>query len=83
MGVAALRNLIGLLLLLVWLLIVARVIVSWVDPRGRNAFSRTVILWSEPLLAPIRRFLPPMGGLDLSPMIVLIVLSFLIQAFGA
>ena len=32
---------------------------------------------TEPVLAPIRRTLPPMGGLDLSPMLLLIALQFL------
>ena len=32
---------------------------------------------TEPVLAPIRRVLPPMGGLDLSPMLLLIALRFL------
>ena len=32
---------------------------------------------TEPVLAPIRRALPPMGGLDLSPMLLLLALQFL------
>jgi YggT family protein len=35
---------------------------------------------TEPILAPVRRLLPQTGMLDLSPMIVLIVLSFVLQA---
>ena len=37
---------------------------------------------TEPVLAPIRRTLPPMGGLDLSPMLLLIVLQVVAQALA-
>ncbi len=82
MGAAFLRNIVGLVLLLLWLLVVARVVVSWVDPRGSNAFSRSVIAWSEPILGPVRRLLPPMGSLDISPLIVAIVLGVLLRLVG-
>ena len=46
----------------------------------------SVQLWlyklTEPVLAPIRRALPPMGGLDLSPMLLLIVLQVVAQALA-
>jgi YggT family protein len=38
---------------------------------------RTLYALTEPLLAPIRRVLPPMGGLDLAPMVLLIALQLL------
>jgi YggT family protein len=82
MGVAFLRNLVGLVLLLLWLLVVARVVVSWVDPRGRNAFSRTIIDWSEPILGPVRRLLPPFGSLDVSPLVVAVALGVLLRLVG-
>jgi YggT family protein len=83
MGFASLRSITVLLVTLAFLLVFARVVVSWVDPRGTNAFSRSVITWSEPILAPVRRVLPPMGGLDFSPMLVTIVLGVLLRALGA
>ncbi|MBJ7426626.1 MAG: YggT family protein, partial [Ilumatobacteraceae bacterium] len=46
----------------------------------------TIQLWlyklTEPVLAPVRRALPPMGGLDLSPMLVLILLQVLGSALS-
>ena len=52
-------------------------ILSWVGPGVSNPAGS--ILWSmnEPLLRPVRRVIPPMSGLDLSPLIVIVVLQFL------
>jgi YggT family protein len=52
-------------------------IMSWVDPTGRNQVSAFLIQTTEPLLAPVRRMLPQSGMIDWSGFIVLIVLSFL------
>ncbi len=76
MGVLAL---IQLVFLAVWLLVFGRVLLSWFDPSGRSQLSRFVIAATEPLLGPIRRALPRTGMLDLSPLIVLIVLSILMR----
>lgn len=76
------RNFVELLLLALTILVFGRVLVSWVDPRGRNQISAFLILATEPILGPVRRILPRTGMLDLSPMIVLIALSLLLRALG-
>jgi YggT family protein len=70
-------NLLQIVFLAVWLLVLGRVLLSWFDPAGRTAVGSFVISATEPILAPIRRSLPRTGMLDLSPLIVLIVLSVL------
>ncbi|HUQ78032.1 MAG TPA: YggT family protein [Patescibacteria group bacterium] len=70
-------NLLQILFFAIWILVLGRVLLSWVDPVGRTTAGRFVISMTEPLLGPIRRALPPTGALDLSPLIVLIVLSVL------
>jgi len=60
--------------LIFWVLIL-RAILSWVS-QGRNPIEAVMIQLSEPLLAPVRRFIPPMGGLDLSMIVVLVALQF-------
>ena len=77
-----LRNFIQLLVLVLWALVLARVVVSWVDPQGRNTISRQIIALTEPFLAPIRRLLPATGALDLSPLILMLVLSVVIGVVG-
>lgn len=77
-----LANFVQLLVLVLWALVVGRVVISWVDPQGRNAISRQVIVVTEPFLAPIRRFLPSTGALDLSPLILMLVLSAILGVVG-
>jgi YggT family protein len=76
-----LSNLIQIALIAVWLLILGRVLMSWVDPAGRGRLAAFLVSATEPILAPIRRALPRTGMLDLSPLIVLIVLSVLWRLF--
>jgi YggT family protein len=67
-------------------LLIASAILSWLIAfnvvNTRNAFVAAVAEFlyriTEPVLAPIRRFMPSFGGLDISP-IILILLIFLIQ----
>lgn len=59
------------------LVVFAAVILSWVPLDPRNPLVTMTHGLTEPVLAPIRRALPPMGGLDLSPMVLLIALQVL------
>ena len=72
-----LANLLQIALFAVGLLVLARVLLSWFDPRGRSQAGAFVVAATEPFLGPIRRRLPPTGMLDLSPFVVLLVLSVL------
>jgi YggT family protein len=72
-----LANLLQVALFAVGLLVLARVLLSWFDPAGRSQAGGFVVAATEPFLGPIRRALPPTGMLDLSPFVVLIVLSVL------
>jgi YggT family protein len=74
-----LGNLIQLALIALTLLVVGRVVLSWVDPGGRSQLTAFVFQTTEPILAPVRRALPSTGAIDLSPMIVLIVLTVLLR----
>lgn len=74
-------NFLQFLLMALWALIFGRMIMSWVDPTGRNSISAFLIQTTEPILAPVRRMLPQTGMIDWSGFIVLIVLGFLWRAF--
>ncbi len=69
------------LLIAVWLLVLGRMLMSWVDPSARNQVSSFLIQATEPLLSPVRRVLPATGAIDWSGFVVLIVLGFLWRAF--
>ena len=59
------------------LIVLVAVIMSWLPGARHNALGRIVFRLTEPVLAPIRRALPAMGGLDLSPMVLLLALQLL------
>jgi YggT family protein len=68
------------------IVILIRVVFSWISPFPTNPISRLAWQLTEPVLAPIRRTLPPMSGIDLSPLVVwlaiIILLGFLRQFSG-
>jgi YggT family protein len=59
------------------LLILARIVVSWLNLDPYNQVVQFLHNTTEPILAPVRRVIPPMGMMDLSPMVVLIWAIFL------
>lgn len=63
-----------------YLAIFARVILSWFPARAGNPIVQFVFAVTEPILAPIRRFVPRLGMLDLSPMIALILIAIIQEA---
>ncbi len=70
-------NTVNLLFTALTLVIIARVILSWLPQYQNTSFGRAVFQISEPLLAPIHRLMPPTGMLDFTPMIALVVLIVL------
>ena len=79
-------SLLTLLLEAYLIVILIRVVFSWISPFPTNPVSRLAWALTEPVLGPIRRTLPPMSGIDLSPLVVwlavIIVLGFLRQFSG-
>jgi YggT family protein len=75
---------------LYWWVIIVMAVMSWLLAfdviNMRNDFVRSV--WNgvnaltEPALRPIRRFLPPIGGMDISPIVLLLILSFIQMELG-
>ena len=73
-------NFVRLLAYAIWLLIIARVVLSWTNPRGGGGLVAFIYQATEPILAPIRRFVPPTAGIDWAPLIALLLLSVITQA---
>ncbi|MEI8391077.1 MAG: YggT family protein [Actinomycetes bacterium] len=74
-------GLLGDLLRIYSYVLLLRVLISWFPPSSSGGALAMVQMWlyklTEPVLAPVRRALPPMGGLDLSAMLVLILVQVL------
>lgn len=78
----ALKKLLFTVLITYFILIIARVIVSWIAQQSRHPLIPLIYQLTEPLLKPISRFIPAISGIDLSPLIALIVLRFLLLLLG-
>ncbi len=72
--------LVGLIFAILWLLVLGRILISWFDPTGRSRLAAFLIQATEPILAPVRRMLPPTGMFDFSSFLVLIILGALWRA---
>jgi YggT family protein len=76
--VLALANLLHLVLQAYFWIIIARAVLSWVNPDPFNPIVRFLYRVTEPVLRPIRHRLPTFSiGIDLSPMIVILAIYFL------
>jgi YggT family protein len=67
-----------------YIAMIGRVLTSWIQVGRDSPFSPVVsILWqvTEPILAPIRKVLPNLGMLDLSPMVALLLLGVVQRVF--
>lgn len=62
------------------IVVLIRVAFSWVSPYPTNPVSRFAWRVTEPVLGPVRRWLPPVSGIDLSPLVVTLAAYFLIAA---
>ena len=66
-----------ILLTLYTFIIIARAIISWVNPDPYNPIVSFLYRATEPILYRVRTLLPDLGGIDLSPLVVLLVVQFL------
>lgn len=78
------------ILSIVWFIIIVSAIFSWlyafnvINTRNQfvNQIGSALYAMTEPVYRPIRRFMPNLGGVDLSPLVVLVILFFLQQVIG-
>jgi len=68
-------GLIDIVFRLLYFAILARVLVSWVNPNPYHPAVQILDQITEPILAPIRRYLPPTGMIDFSPLVAIVLLE--------
>lgn len=73
----ALASILDIALTLYLYVIIARAILSWVSPDPYNPIVQFIHRLTEPVLHRIRRFMPDLGGIDLSPIIVFFIIMLL------
>lgn len=77
-GTIALTAIVDLVLLMLRLFVFAiiiRVILSWISPGGYNPALAIIHALTDRVLLPFRRIIPPLGGLDLSPLFAIILIT--------
>jgi len=65
-----------LLNIYMWI-VIARALISWVNPDPYNPVVNFLYRATEPVLSRVRRIIPDLGGIDMSPLIVLLIIYFL------
>jgi YggT family protein len=80
--VSFLFRFLGLLCEVYTLIIILRIIISWISPERSNVIWRILYQVTEPILSPLRRILPPMGVIDLSPLVAVVVLQLVAALFS-
>jgi len=78
----SITKLLATLLMTYFFLIIAAVILSWVGTNLRHPVIPLVYQLTEPVMRPIRKVIPPIAGIDLSPVFALIGIRFLLLLLG-
>lgn len=73
----ALASVLHVLFMIATIVVIARAILSWVSPDPNNPIVRIIYQFSEPLLYPVRKRVPYIGGMDISPILLLLAVMFL------
>ena len=68
---------VGAIFAILWLLVLGRVVLSWIDPAGKSRVALFLVRATEPLIAPVRRLLPSNATFDIASLVVLLVLGML------
>ncbi|MCK5812624.1 MAG: YggT family protein [Cocleimonas sp.] len=79
--VVILGSIIDLAKVIIWIYLIAllvQAVMSWVGSAHGNPVAPLVQSLTEPLLRPVRKVIPAMGALDLSPLVVIILLNILL-----
>lgn len=71
--------------ILIWALqlltfaLIGRAILSWVDPRMQWSISRILAEITDPVIAPLRRVIPPLGMIDISFIVAILLIQMLMR----
>jgi YggT family protein len=70
-------GILGLMVNIYFFALLAMIILSWIAPASRHPALLLLFQLTEPVMAPFRKMLPNMGGLDFSPILVFILINIL------
>lgn len=76
-------KLLGLLIWVYIIIIIIQAVISWIQPGSYSPFTVLLYQLSDPLVRPIRRYIPATGGIDWSPFVILILLNLALMLIVA
>lgn len=76
-------KLLGLLIWVYIIVIIIQAVISWIQPGSYSSFTVLLYQLSDPLVRPIRRYIPATGGIDWSPFVILILLNLALMLIVA
>jgi YggT family protein len=79
MAIAILVNFINLFVFVYNILLLGRIILSWINPHPTGGLGGLLVELTEPVLLPIRRVLPKSQMFDFSPLVAFVILQLLAE----
>lgn len=81
------QSILLIVLQLLWFAIIGRVVISWLLIAGMRGsivlqIDYALSLVTEPLMKPLRKVIPPIGSIDIVPMVAIIIVIVLIRIVG-
>lgn len=73
----AILSLANLVITVVTYAIIAQAVLSWIQPDPRNSLVRLLNRITDPILGPLDRMIPSFGGLNITPIIAIVILQFI------
>lgn len=73
--IMAITDLVSMMINVFFYAIIIQAIISWINPQGHNPINSLLYSVTAPVLRPVQKFIPPMGGMDISPIFALIGLK--------
>lgn len=74
-GILAITDLVSLIIDLFFYAILVQALISWINPGNFNPITSVLASVTSPVLRPVQKFIPPLGGMDISPIFAMIGLK--------
>ncbi len=73
--IMAITELVSMMINVFFYAILVQALISWINPHGHNPIAQVLVSVTAPVLRPVQKFIPPLGGMDISPLFAMIGLK--------
>lgn len=74
-GILGITDLISMMIDVFFYAILVQALISWINPQSHNPINQVLASVTAPVLRPVQKFIPPLGGMDISPIFAMIGLK--------